>query len=105
MRCEGGDQIEPLEHEAHLGGSDVSECGVRGFRKIDLAEFDDTGGRPIERAQHLQEGGLPATRRALDGDELALADLEIDARQSADIPVLLLVLANHRLQRVDRRWR
>ena len=45
-------------------------------------------GRPVERAEQVQQRALPAARRAGDRHELALLDPERDIDERGDRPVL-----------------
>src|SRR6185437_11512493 len=86
------DQVEALEDEADLVGADAGELAVAELRQARRAELHRSGGRAVERAEHLQQGRLAAAGRALDGDELAVRDLQGDVVERDNLAAGLAVL-------------
>ena len=81
------DQIEALEHEADMGTAQQRQLAFRGAGDL-LAEKEElTVARPVEQAQNVQQGRLAAARRAHDGEELALPDVQADPTQRQGLDV------------------
>jgi hypothetical protein len=47
-------------------------------------EFDAARGGPVETAEHLEKGGFPATRGALDDEPVAVRDGQVDPGERVD---------------------
>ena len=65
------DQVERLEDEAERAQPDLGELVVAEGCEVAALEEDLPGGRPVERAEELQQRRLPRAARALDRDDLA----------------------------------
>src|SRR5919198_6505816 len=75
------DQVELLEHEAERPEPERRELVVGELGQITTLEEDTAGARAVERSQQLQERRLAGAARALERDELAGSDIEIDPVQ------------------------
>jgi hypothetical protein len=101
-RREHGDQVEGLEDEAHLGRA-VARAGrvgqlVNGFPVNEHAAGVDL----VQPRDAVQERRLARARRAHDGDELALRDLEVEpVERHHFVPARAVHLA-HALRDEDR---
>src|SRR5919197_417425 len=83
---EGGerrDQVELLEHEAERPEPERRELVVGELGQVAAPEEDAAGTHPVERPEQLQERRLAGAARALERDELAVSDLEVDPVQGA----------------------
>src|SRR5690606_25624659 len=52
-------------------------------------DADDTAGRPVEGADHVEHGRLAGAGRPDDADQLAVPDGQGDAAKGDDVPVRL----------------
>ena len=68
------DQVELLEDEAEGAQPQLCEIVVAQLREVAALEEDAAAGRPVERAQQLQQRRLARSARALERDELAGLD-------------------------------
>ncbi len=91
------DQVIALENEAD--GVVPVGIPIRVFEGLSRFAFNDqiAGIIPIQSADHVQQRGLPRTRRAKDSDEFLLAERHRDIVQRfrdriADVVILLDVL-------------
>jgi hypothetical protein len=69
-------QVELLKHEADLAIAQRRQpVGIQG---LDRGPGQPVGahGRPVEAADEVHEGGLARARRAHDGDEVALLNVQ-----------------------------
>ena len=78
--------MKRLEDEADLEGA--IRCRVRQLRYRVSSIAQSSRGGSIERAEHLKQGGLSATARTGNGDELALRDSKIHASQCLHLAVV-----------------
>jgi hypothetical protein len=76
--------VELLEHEADAVGAQRGERRVGKTLHVLPVDQRPTSGRTVERADQVQEGGLPRPARTDDGDELAFVDAERDTVARAD---------------------
>jgi hypothetical protein len=84
-RREAGDEVVELEHEPHVLAAVARERAVVGGHEVVVAEVHLAAGGRVEPAQDVQQGGLPAARRAEDHHELALEEVEVDALERVDL--------------------
>src|SRR5580704_14007381 len=78
------EQEELLEDEAEAPGPQARQLRVGHGRGVLPGDADHAAGGSFEGAHHVQQGALARPGRADDGDQLALADPQIDAGQGAD---------------------
>ena len=78
------DQVERLEDEAGPVAAELGRLVVGQVADRRALEDDLAGGRPVKPAEELEESRLARPRRAHQGDELALVDLQGDAAQGID---------------------
>ena len=78
---ERGDEVVELEHEADVLPPVARERGLVGVRQIVVLECDRARARRIEPAQDVEQRRLAAARGPEQDDELAGADVEVDAAQ------------------------
>src|SRR5207248_1825749 len=76
-----GQQIEFLEDKADAAAAETGTLGVGQSAEILAIDHHPAVRGAGEAAQYIEEGGLPAARRADDGDELALLYREGDTAQ------------------------
>ena len=74
-------QVERLENEAHPLAADDRALVVVERGQIDPFEQHLAAGGSFNAPQNVQQRALARTRRAHDRQQLALADLEVDAAQ------------------------
>ena len=67
----------------------TSRAYGRQGRDVAAVELDRPVVRQLEAGDHAQGGGLAGARRAEHGEELALANLEVDPRHRHDVAVAL----------------
>src|SRR5580704_4968857 len=75
------EQEELLEDEAKAAGPQARQLRVGHGRGVLPGDPDHAAGGPFQGAHHVQQGALARPGRADDGDQLALADPQADARQ------------------------
>ena len=80
--------VAPVEHDGVLEHD--ADIGLRAVDAL-VADGDRAGAVGNEAGDHLENGGLAATARADDGDELRLPDIEIDVGAGFDHAVLGLI--------------
>src|SRR3974390_234427 len=85
LRRERGQQVELLEDEADFLLAHARALGVGERGEVDAVDGDATGVGVSESTQDIEKGGLAATGRADDADELALLDLERYSAQGLHI--------------------
>src|SRR4029079_13442484 len=68
---EGGDQVVELEDVAQAVAAEVGELVVGEPRDLDAVDPDGAARGDVDAADEVEQRGLPAARRAHDGDELA----------------------------------
>jgi hypothetical protein len=69
-------QVESLEHEAHLLVADERQIVVGQLRHVAAAQHVRPGRRPIEAAEDVHERRFAGARRADDRHEFAALDVE-----------------------------
>ena len=85
-RVQVAEQLETLEHEAHLGGA---HRGTRVFverEQVDAVEPDRPAGRRVEAGDDRQQRALAGARRADDGGRLVRREREIDLMENGQRP-------------------
>ncbi len=85
------DQVEALEDETDGVIAQARKPGFRNAGHLLAAEPVAPAGGPIEQAQDVEQGGLAASRRAGDGDELAGRDLQRDALQRPGVHPAIVI--------------
>ena len=81
---EGGepfDEVELLEHEPDAPAAQSSQLGVAQSTDVVAVDAHPTGGRPVQRADDVDQRRLARPGRPDDGHQLAVADREVDAAQ------------------------
>ncbi len=92
-RGRAGEQVEALEDEAEIVAAQERPLVAAEARDIDAVEAVGAGGRPVEAADDVHRGRLAGARRPHDGDELALADRQVDAVERAHLGLSAAVVA------------
>ena len=72
-----GEEVEVLEHHAHLLAHSVDV----GFVHLGALKFDAAGGGDLQPVQAAQEGGFAAAGGADQADHVAAVDVDVDALQ------------------------
>ena len=72
-----GEEVEVLEHHAHLLAHGVNV----GFVHFHALKFDAAAGGDLQPVQAAQEGGLAAAGGADQADHIAAVDVDVDAPQ------------------------
>ena len=80
-QVEVGDQVEALEDEADLLVAQARTRVVAQVADVLAVEQELPAGEGLQQAGDVEEGGLARTRRTGDGDELALADMQVEGTQ------------------------
>jgi hypothetical protein len=78
--------VEGLEDEADVAEASAVEGALRLFCQVAAGDSYLTGVGPIEAAQEVKEGGLPAPGRTEDSDDLICVDLQADFLEDAPGP-------------------
>src|SRR5690606_21800674 len=78
-RGEARHEVVELENEADVPAPIERELPLRRVREVLAAEQEPARRRAVEPAEDIEERRFAAARRALEHDELALGDREIDA--------------------------
>ena len=99
-----GDEVETLEHEADLLATDARELVIGERTETGSLQLDGSRRRAVEGAEHLQQSGLAAPCRALDGDQLPIRDVERDIVQRRHLSPFARVVLRDVLQRVHLRF-
>src|SRR5688500_10572246 len=89
-RARGGDQVVALEHEAEGLAPQPRQLVAAERRHVLAVEEVLAAAGPVEAAEDVHERGLARARGAHDGDELAGADVEVDAVQHLDLELAVL---------------
>ena len=84
-----GEQVEVLEHHAHLLTVQVDVHRLA--RQIRAVEEDGAGGRLLQQIQTPQQRGFAGAGGADDGYHLALVDVQIAVVQGVDGAVIVLL--------------
>jgi hypothetical protein len=71
--------LAELEQHPELGPPQLGPARLAQEAEVLVPVAHLTGVDPEDPGQAVQQGGLAATARTRDGDDLALADLEVDA--------------------------
>src|SRR5580765_3435176 len=82
-RGERRDQVELLEDESERAQAERRELAVAEAGQVPALEDHVARARPVERAEQLEQRRLPGAARALERDELARVELEVDAVERA----------------------
>jgi hypothetical protein len=82
---QGRQEVEELEDEADLVPPDRRQPVVSQAREARAIHDDLAGGRAIERANEVEERGLPGAGGPHDRDHLAALDVQVDAVQRDDL--------------------
>ena len=77
-------QVEELEDEADVRPAQLRQLVVGHRRDVVAGDLDGAVGRLVEAGEDVHERRLARARRAHDGDELALRDVERDAAERVD---------------------
>src|SRR5690606_14493315 len=77
-------QVVELEHEADVVGAPAGQLPPRSLREVVVADDHLSGGRGVEAAEQVQQGGLAGTRGPHQGEELPGGDLEVEPLQDVD---------------------
>ena len=80
--AERGDEVEALEDEAERAVAEGSELLVLHAAGLLPVNLDAARRGRVEQAQHVEQRGLAAARRAHDADKLSFADVQVDILQS-----------------------
>ena len=72
-----GEEVEVLEHHAHLLADGVDVVVVH----LHTLKFDAAAGGDLQPVQAAQEGGFAAARGADEADHVAAVDVDVDAPQ------------------------
>src|SRR5262249_2564989 len=91
--CLVGEQIERLEHHAHI--RPVAGEFTALDRKWLAVEEDASGGDRLEPVDRAAQRRLAATRRAHAGQDLAPVQAQVDVSQNAQIPEALADVFQH----------
>src|SRR5580692_2788248 len=81
LRAQRRDQVEGLEDEADRGGPDPGDLALPHRAQVLAVEFHGSRGRPVQAAEHLQQGGFAMAGRALDGQPFTVLDDRIHPGQ------------------------
>src|SRR5437870_11874506 len=76
---EGGDQIEELEDEADPRKAILDEVAVPEVDEVGAVHLDPARGGPIDPADQIEQRCLATPRRPLDGHELFVRHLHVEA--------------------------
>ncbi len=79
-----GDEIERLKNVPDLAGAQPGEFQGVELGDVDFVDEDFAGGRFVEAADRVEEGGLAGAGGAHDGDVLAFVDGEGDAFEDVE---------------------
>ena len=84
-----GDQVarRPLPDEPDPVAPILGELALVQTAEVAPLDLDDPGGRPIQAADHVEDRRLARAARSDDREELALADVEVDAAERDDAGV------------------
>ena len=77
-------EVEKLENDPEVLPAVAGQRGLVGGVQGEVADEEFPGGRAIQAAEEVQQGGFAAAARAGDGGELALGDFEGQGVQRAD---------------------
>ena len=95
-------EVEELEDEADVLAPQLRQLRVVEPRDLGAGDLHRARGRLVEAREDVHQGRLAGARRAHDRDELAGADVEVDAAERVDRGLALAVAARQ-LTRLDRR--
>ena len=90
-RREHREQVEELEDEADVVAPQARERRVVEAADVDAGDLDGARGRLVEPGEDVHEGGLAGARRAHDGGQAALGDVERHAAEGVHGGVALAV--------------
>ena len=77
-----GKQVVQLEHEADLFAAEAAH--VVDSIQVPTVDENSARRRGVEGGDEVEQGGLPATGRTGDGNELPLVDREVDTVEGSD---------------------
>jgi hypothetical protein len=77
------DQVEELEHEPDAVAAQPRQLALRAAVDAPAGQLDGARVGPVQRAEQVQQRGLPRARPADDGHELARAHLDRGAVEHA----------------------
>ena len=95
LRAQHRQQVEELEDEADLVAPQLGQALVVEVGDLLAGDPDRALGGPVEPGQHVHQGGLARARRAHDGREAALGEVDRDAVEGVDGGVALTEAAVH----------
>ncbi len=84
-------EMVELEDEAEGLVPQVVAVGIGGGKDIDIIENHGSLIGPVEGAEEVHEGALPAAGDADDGQEFSLFDLEVHAAEDGDLNHIQLI--------------
>ena len=93
-RREHREQVEELEDEADVVAAQLRERGVVEAGDVDAGDGDLARGGRVEAGEDVHERRLAGARRAHDGGQAALGDVDRDAAQGVDGGVAVAVAAD-----------
>ena len=100
------DQIERLEDEPERLQTQPGQHLIGLYRHVDAGDMHLAPARPIERAEHVEQGRFAGARGADQHREIALAQRQVDGVQRLDAQALIgLVNLGHAGEARDRRGR
>ena len=83
-RGEGWEQVVELEDEADLAAAQAGELVVAQLGERLVVEVDLAGGRDIQPAKQVEQGGLAGAGWPHDGDEFAALNGKINGIEGGD---------------------
>jgi hypothetical protein len=84
-RREVGQQLERLEHEADAAAAQERELVLVEVRELLPRQQNAAGSGSVEPREEPEQRRLPAARRADDGHQLAVLDLEVDRVEDDEV--------------------
>src|SRR2546427_5628201 len=79
LRGERRDEVEELKDETDAGQAILDEVSISEIDEVGTIYLDSACGGPVDPAEEIQQGRLPASRGPLDRDQLAVRDLHVEA--------------------------
>ncbi len=89
---QNGDEVVELEDETDVIPPEPGLLASRQARDLVARQPDLAGGRFVEGPQHVEQSGLPGTRRPGQDGEIAPLDLQVHCLEGADGHGTLLVV-------------
>jgi hypothetical protein len=87
-----------LEYEADRQSTELGEPPLRNLCDRRLGDGDATGERSLEPTDEIEQRTLPASGRPGDYDELALANLQVNAREHRNCSLVTTITVRDGLQ-------